>query len=191
MSVRLVDVTSLDASRAMGSRSRRHGALPVGSAGAGMTRTIRDILAEGMRRERLGLIRPLWHDWDEDGREEVRRRADHLMRILSDAGVQLVQTGEPAPAATPTGPTIVANQVYGAPDTMREIRVEERGFSIVAVKGAETTVEQTFTLNDAMVNAGLVLAGDPAAKSIKDLGKQLAATAEIYRLNAAGSGGGK
>ncbi|ESY89041.1 hypothetical protein X739_00665 [Mesorhizobium sp. LNHC220B00] len=157
-----------------------------------MTRPIRDILAEGMRRERLGLVRPLWQDWDEDGREEVRRRADHLLRILSDAGVQLVQTGVPAPAGTPTGPTIVANQVYGAPDTMREVRIAERGFSIVAVKGGDATVEQTFTLNDAMVNAGLVLAGDPAAKSIKDLGKQLAAAAEIYRLDAvAGSGGGK
>ncbi|MER8762864.1 hypothetical protein [Mesorhizobium sp. M0968] len=156
-----------------------------------MMRPIRDILAEGMRRERLGLIRPLWQDWDEDSREEVRRRADHLIRILSDAGVQLVQMGEPAPIAVRTGPTIVANQVYNAPDTMREVRVEERGFSIVAVKGDDATVEQTFTLNDVMLNAGLVLAGDPAAKTIKDLGKQLAAACEVYRLNAAGMGGGK
>ncbi|MES0168217.1 hypothetical protein NKJ87_19880 [Mesorhizobium sp. M0027] len=156
-----------------------------------MMRPIRDILAEGIRRERLGLIRPLWQDSDEDSREEVRRRADHLLRILSDAGVQLVQLGEPAPIAVPAGPTIAANQVYNAPDTMREVRVEERGFSIVAVKGGGATVEQTFTLNDVMLNAGLVLAGDPAAKTIKDLGKQLAAACEVYRLNAAGMGGGK
>lgn len=159
-----------------------------------MKREVRDILAECMRRERYGLIRPLWADLagvDDEGAEEVRRRADHLLRILSDAGVQLVQTGLPPPVSTPTGPTIIANQVFNAPDIMREIRVDAGKFSIVAVKGGETTVEQTFTLTEAMLNAGLVLAGDPAAKTIKDLGKQLAAAAEIYRLNAAGMGGGK
>jgi hypothetical protein len=154
-------------------------------------RDVRDILAEAMRRERYGLIRPLWADADEDLREEVRRRADHLIRILSDAGVQLVQGGEPAPVTTPTSSTIVANQVFNAPDTMREVRIAERGFSIVTVKAGETTVEQAFTLNEVMLNAGLVLADDPAAKTIKGLGRQLAAVTEIYRFNAAGMGGGK
>lgn len=156
-----------------------------------MTRETRDIVAECMRRERYGLIRPLWADADDDAREEVRRRADHLIRILADYGVRFDQVGEPTPLATPTSPIIVANQVVNAPDTMREVRVEERGFSIVAIKGGDTTVEQTFTLNEVMLNAGLVLAGDPAAKAIKDLGRQLAAATEIYRLNAAGMGGGK
>ena len=154
-------------------------------------REVRDIVAECMRRERYGLIRPLWADADDDSREEVRRRADHLIRILADYGVRFDQVGEPTPISTPTSPTIVANQVFNAPDTMREVRVEERGFSIVSIKAGDTTVEQTFTLNDVMVNAGLVLAGDPAAKTTKDLGKQLAAAVEIYRLNAAGMGGGK
>lgn len=153
-------------------------------------REIRDVLAECIRRERYGLIRPLWADADDDAREEVRRRADHLIRILSDYGVDLVQR-DVSPPATPTSQTIVANQVYGAPDTVREIRVGDRGFEIVAVKAGAATIEQSFTLNDAMLNCGLVLAGDPAAKTIKDLGRQLAATAEIYRLNAAGAGGGK
>ncbi|TPJ57034.1 MULTISPECIES: hypothetical protein [unclassified Mesorhizobium] len=154
-------------------------------------RAVRDILAEGMRRERLGLVRPLWHDWDDDSRDEVRRRADHLIRILSDAGVHLVQTGAPIPVAQPTSPTIVANQIYAQPDTMREVRAEAGKFSVVAVQGGVDTVEQTFSLNDVMLNAGLVLTGDPAAKTIKDLGKQLAAATEIYRLNAATVGGGK
>lgn len=154
-------------------------------------RAVRDILAEAMRRERYGLIRPLWPDADEDLREEVRRRADHLIRILADAGVHLVQAGELSPVTTPTSPTIVANQVVNAPDTMREIRVAERGFSIVTVKAGEVAVEQTFTLNEVMLNAGLVLADDPAAKTIKGLGRQLAAVTEIYRLNAASLGGGK
>ncbi|MGX9145908.1 hypothetical protein [Mesorhizobium sp. 128a] len=156
-----------------------------------MTREVRDILAECMRRERYGLIRPLWAHADDDSREEVRRRADHLIRILADYGVRFDQVGEPTPAATPTSATIVANQVFNAPDTTREVCIAERGFSIVTVKADETTVEQTFTLNEAMLNAALVLCGDPAAKTIKDLGKQLAAAAEIYRLNAAGMGGGK
>ncbi|TIX57370.1 MAG: hypothetical protein E5V25_27480, partial [Mesorhizobium sp.] len=80
-------------------------------------REIRDVLAECMRRERYGLIRPLWADADDDSREEVRRRADHLIRILADYGLQMVRTGEPAPAETPTGPTIIANQVYAQPET--------------------------------------------------------------------------
>jgi hypothetical protein len=154
-------------------------------------REIRDILAECLRRERYGLIRPLWADVDHDAREEVRRRADHLIRILADYGVRFDQVGEPTPIATPTSTTIIANQVVGAPDTMREVRVEKRGFSIVAVKAGDTAVEQTFTLNEVMLNAGLVLADDPAAKTIKGLGKQLAAACEVYRLNAAGLGGGK
>ncbi|TJV03557.1 MAG: hypothetical protein E5Y35_26490, partial [Mesorhizobium sp.] len=56
-----------------------------------MSRPVRDIVAECLRRERYGLIRPLWADADDDSREEVRRRADHLIRLLSDYGVDLVQ----------------------------------------------------------------------------------------------------
>ncbi|TIN36823.1 MAG: hypothetical protein E5Y10_22095 [Mesorhizobium sp.] len=156
-----------------------------------MTRPVRDIVAECIRRERYGLIRPLWADADDDSREEVRRRADHLIRLLADYGVQMLRTGEPAPAETPTGPAIVANQVYAQPDTMREVRVDVGKFSIVTVKAGDATAEQSFTLNEVMLNAGLVLADDPAAKTIKGLGRQLAAATEIYRLNAAGMGGGK
>jgi len=157
-------------------------------------RPIRDTLAECLRRERYGLIRPLWADlvgFDDDTAEEVRRRADHLMRLLSDYGVQLVQTGEPAPIATPTSPTIIANAVFGAHGVERSVCVADVGFSIVATKDGQSTVEQTFTLNEVMLNAGLVLADDPAAKTIKGLGRQLAAATEVYRLNAAGMGGGK
>lgn len=156
-----------------------------------MTRPVRDIVAECLRRERYGLIRPLWAEADDDGREEVRRRADHLIRIISDYGVDLVSRGDVEPPAPPTSQTIIANQVVGAPDTMREVRAVNGKFAIVTVKGGVSTVEQTFTLNEVMLNCGVVLAGDPAAKAIKDLGRQLAGAAEIYRLNAAGLGGGK
>jgi len=156
-----------------------------------MSRPVRDILAECIRRERYGLIRPLWAGADEEAREEVRRRADHLIRLLSDYGVDLVSRGDVAPPLAPTSQTIVANQVVGQPDTMREVRAVDGKFAIVAVKGGIATVEQSFTLNESMLNEGLVLAGDPAAKTIKDLGRQLAATAAIYRLHASGLGGGK
>ncbi|TGT72931.1 hypothetical protein EN802_13715 [bacterium M00.F.Ca.ET.159.01.1.1] len=157
-----------------------------------MTREIRDVLAECLRRERYGLIRPLWADADDDAREEVRRRADHLTRLLSDYGVELVRPADKEPPAPPTSETIIANQVYNQPDTMREVIAGADGkFEIVAVKANVGTVEQTFTLNEVMLNAGLVLADDPAAKTIKGLGRQLAAAVEIYRLNAAGLGGGK
>ncbi|TJV51132.1 MAG: hypothetical protein E5Y01_16215 [Mesorhizobium sp.] len=156
-----------------------------------MSREIRDILAECMRRERYGLIRPLWADADDDSREEVRRRADHLMRLLSDYGVDLVRRVDVDPSPAPTSRTILANQVYGQPDTMREVRAAEGGFAIVAVKAGVPATEQSFTLNEVMLNADLVLSDDPAAKTIKGLGRQLAAATEIYRLNAAGLGGGK
>lgn len=155
-----------------------------------MSRPVRDIVGECLRRERYGLIRPLWDDADDDAREEVRRRADHLIRLLSDYGVDLVQR-DVTPRAPPTSQTISANQIVGQPDTMREVRAIDGKFAIVAVKAGSETVEQAFTLNEAMLNEALVLAGDPAAKTIKDLGRQLAATAAIYRLNAAGIGGGK
>jgi hypothetical protein len=156
-----------------------------------MSRSVRDILAECHRREVLGASAPPWHSMDEDAREEVRRRADHLIRLLSDYGVDLVQRGDVEPPASPTSQTIIANQVVGAPDTMREVRAVDGKFAIVAVKAGADTVEQVFTLNDVMLNEGLVLSGDPAAKKIPDLGRQLAAVAAIYRLNAAGLGGGK
>ncbi|RUV17865.1 hypothetical protein, partial [Mesorhizobium sp. M1A.F.Ca.IN.022.04.1.1] len=152
-----------------------------------MSRPVRDIVGECLRRERYGLIHPLWAQFDEDAREEVRRRADHLIRLLSDYGVDLVQRNV-VPPAPPTSQTIIVNQVVGQPDTMREVRAVDGKFAIVAVKAGAPTVEQTFSLNEAMLNEGLVLAGDPAAKTIKDLGRQLAATAAIYRLNAAGLG---
>ncbi|WP_189599049.1 hypothetical protein, partial [Mesorhizobium sp. M4B.F.Ca.ET.190.01.1.1] len=96
---------------------------------------------------------------NDDSREEVRRRADHLIRLLSDYGVDLVRRGDVEPPSAPTSQTILANQVYAQPDTMREVRTEQGGFSVVAVKGGQSTVEQTFTLTDVMLNAGLVLAG--------------------------------
>ena len=40
-----------------------------------------------MRRERLGLIRPLWEDFAEDQKGDWLNRADHLIRTCRELGV--------------------------------------------------------------------------------------------------------
>ncbi|TGU68371.1 hypothetical protein EN829_066555, partial [Mesorhizobium sp. M00.F.Ca.ET.186.01.1.1] len=73
-------------------------------------------MAECLRRETLGAAASPWAAMDDDSREEVRRRADHLIRLLSDYGVDLVRRGDVEPPSAPTSQTILANQVYAQPD---------------------------------------------------------------------------
>lgn len=40
-----------------------------------------------MRRERLGLMRPLWADWPEADKADWLTRADHLLRLFTELGV--------------------------------------------------------------------------------------------------------
>ena len=61
-------------------------------------------------------------------------------------------------------------------------------WELVTVEDGKETVEQSFTMQSASINGGLVLTGDPAAKSIPGLGSQLAAALEVYRLNGASMG---
>ncbi len=158
-----------------------------------MTRAVRDILAECMRRERLGGVLPLWQDWqtfaDEDC-EQVRLRADHLIRLLATFGVELVQTGEPRATTRPDSDIIMRCALVGDLATERVIRREADDlWTLATVKAGQSTDEQSFSLTVAMINAGQVLTDDPAAKSIPGLGRRLAAVAEIYRLCAQATGG--
>lgn len=50
-------------------------------------RALNDRIAEAMRRERLGLIRPLWEDWPEDQKADWLSRAHHLIRNCRELGV--------------------------------------------------------------------------------------------------------
>lgn len=50
-------------------------------------RALNDRIAEAMRRERLGLIRPLWADWSEEDKADWLSRADHLIRNFRELGV--------------------------------------------------------------------------------------------------------
>jgi hypothetical protein len=151
-------------------------------------RAIRDILAECLRRERLGLIRPLWADWsrvDDASCEQVRLRADHLIRLLADLGVELVQTGEPKAVERPDSAIVMRCPLAGNAATERMIRCASDRWEIATITAGVETVEQSFTLTEAMLNAGLVLSDDPEARTIPALGRRLAAVTEIYRLNAA------
>lgn len=50
-------------------------------------RALNDRIAEAMRRERLGLIRPLWADWAEEDKADWLRRADHMLMLFKELGV--------------------------------------------------------------------------------------------------------
>lgn len=52
-------------------------------------RTLDDRIAEAMRRERLGLVRPLWADWPERDKGEWLSRAAHLKRLFVELGIQI------------------------------------------------------------------------------------------------------
>lgn len=152
-------------------------------------RPIRDILAEMMRRERLGLIRPLWQEWThfaDDECEHVRRRADHLIRLLEGEGVRLVRAGDGEHVPAPTSPIIYQYGMVGRQVTRIIRKGREDLWDVVAVEDAsgKETVEQSFTVEQALLNGGLVLTGHPDARTIPGLGTQLAALNEIYRVNA-------
>jgi hypothetical protein len=150
-------------------------------------RPIRDILAEAMRRERLGLIRPLWADWKAFGDTEceyVRKRADHLMRILAEFGVQLVQTGEPRLIGAPS-PEIYRYWIEGN-KAQRVIRQLPDGqWDMLIDEGGSETLEYRFTIAELFIAGGLVLTGaDAQAKAVPGLGRKLAALSEICRVTA-------
>jgi len=50
-------------------------------------RPLNDRVAEAMRRERLGLMRPLWEDFADDAKADWLRRADHLIRNFHELGI--------------------------------------------------------------------------------------------------------
>ncbi|TGP28228.1 hypothetical protein EN875_032235 [Mesorhizobium sp. M2D.F.Ca.ET.232.01.1.1] len=152
-----------------------------------MSRPVRDILAECMRRERVGLVRPLWHDFvatNDEACEQVRLRADHLTRLLASYGLTIVQTEDARAPETP--PDTIYRCALEDGTAERVIRRAGDGWEVVKVAGGVETVEQSFMLDRAAINAGLVLTDAPEAKSISGLGRQLAALVEIFRVHAQG-----
>lgn len=149
-------------------------------------RPIRDILAEMMRRERLGLMRPLWNDASDEQKEPIRQRADHMLRLLASEGLAVVRVGDgEAAVPPPSSPVIWRFKLVGRNAERLVRRAASNLWEIVTIEDGKETVEQSFSLQQASLNSGLVLIGDPAAKSIPGLGSRLAAVLEIYRLDAA------
>ena len=150
-----------------------------------MIRPMRDVLAEAMRRERLGLTRPLWSDNDESTKDEWRRRADHVIRVIKDLA------GAAADADLVTAPTskiLVSNQIVGNPGKERAVVDEDDGFSIVMIdrKSGEQTVEQSSNMQEAILLCSLVLSGDPEALKKKGLGRCLAGAITKLWMSARG-----
>jgi hypothetical protein len=147
-----------------------------------MTRPLRDILAEAMRRERLGFSPPAWADAGEDMKEEWRRRADRLLRIAEQ-----IAEGPLPPLKAPADGVIVSTQLPDDPGKERAVRRADGAWEVVLVdrKTGEVSVEQTFTLTDVHLLGGDVQAGRPEVAKRKGLGRLLAAALDIYRLDAA------
>lgn len=151
-------------------------------------RPIRDILAEVLRRERLGLMRPLWQEWQQFADEEcelVRQRADHVIRLLDELGVTLVRTGDALPPAPPPQSPVIWRYSLTESETVRLVRKGPGDqWEIVKLAGGEEKVELAFSLASLSVEAGMVLRADPEALKLKGLMTRLAAGLEIFRVEA-------
>lgn len=151
-----------------------------------MPREVRDLLAESMRRAALNPGLLPFDRIGEDGREEWRRRADHVMRLLEGHGAEIVVSGAPRPAVEPASGAIVSHKIIGQ-NAERSVRVEADGrISIVTTEGETATVEQTFTLAESALLAGMVLSNDAEAAKRQGLGRLLAAALEAYQRHAVG-----
>jgi hypothetical protein len=149
-------------------------------------RPIRDILAECMRIERLGRHITPWRDvvrvYPETA-EIKRREADQLARLLALEGLAIVRVGEATPPPPPPETRTIYRYWLTGNKAERIIRKAAGDrWEIVTVAAGVETVESSFTIQEALLNGGLVLTDDPRAKSITGLGRQLSALNEIYRL---------
>jgi len=152
-------------------------------------RPTRDILAEMMRRERLGLVRPLWPEWSsidgDGGPEQWRMRADHLMRLLATAGVALARSGEAEPALPPpTSPVFWRFPMDGG-KAERLLRTSGSGIEVVRRADGSEAVQISFTLHDVHNAANALLQGDRETAKRPGILTMLSAALEAYRLDVA------
>ena len=150
-------------------------------------RAHRDLLAEAMRREALISTVAGWEDAGESGKEEWRRRADHVIRLLQDlAGTFRIATQilEEQPMAG----ILTGFEIVGSAGLERFVREDERGqkWSIVKRdrKTNEEMVEQTFTRFEIADVVTQVMSGDPRVQKRQAVGRLLAAAVNIYMLHA-------
>lgn len=151
-----------------------------------MSRPARDILAECIRLERLGIIHPLWADWFEEGREPVRMRADHIIRLLSDRGIELVHTGEPRHVERPDSPVFWRFKIDGQ-NAERLVRTAADGIEIVKIGGDKQSIQLTFPIGEAYDLANRGLCGDRELTKEPGVITKLSAALEAHRVNAVGA----
>lgn len=151
-------------------------------------RPIRDVLAEMMRRERVGLMRPFWADWcrfDESGPEQWRLRADHLIRLLATEGCTIGKTGDGAlPSPAPTSPVFWRYHMDGN-KSERVLRMAGDKIEVIRVVDGAETVQMTFGVGEAHNAAGALLLGDVETAKRQGILTMLSAVLEAYRLNVA------
>lgn len=151
-------------------------------------RPTRDVLAEMMRRERLGLMRPFWADWcrfDDSGPEQWRLRADHLIRLLAREGYTITKTGD-ATDLTPTqaSPVFWRYWMHGN-QSERILRTAGDKIEVIrAVDGTET-VQMTFGIGEAHDATAALLLGDREMAKRQGILTMLSAALEAYRLDVA------
>ncbi len=152
-------------------------------------RPIRDVLAEMMRRERLGLIRPFWAAWcdfdNEGGPEQWRLRADHLIRLLASEGLTVTRAGDAAaPVPAPTA-EVFWRYLMDGDQAERQLKATDRGIDIIRSADGKETVQLSFTLNEAHNAAGALLLGDKETAKRQGILTMLSAALEAYRLDVA------
>lgn len=152
-------------------------------------RPIRDVLAEMMRRERVGLMRPFWADWcrfdNEGGPEQWRLRADHLIRLLASEGCKITKTGDSAPhPPSPTSPVFWRYWMDGN-KSERVLRVVGDKIEVVRVVDGAEMVQMTFGVGEAHNAAGALLLGDRETAQRQGILTMLSAALEAYRLDVA------
>lgn len=152
-------------------------------------RPIRDILAECMRRERLGAVHLTWERMkaiNDAECEFIRKRADHLIRLLNSYGVSLVANGSPADRAAPSS-EIYRCHMLGR-NTDRAIRQGDKvdNWQLVTIDGDTEKTVMTLTQADMLALGGRVLMGDADVTKVTGLATALAICSEVYRVHAGG-----
>jgi len=142
-----------------------------------------------MRRERLGLTRPLWSDWcrfdNEGGPEQWRLRADHLIRLLATEGMTVSRAGEASvPIPAPTSPVFWRYHMDGN-KSERMLRMAGDKIEVIRVVDGVETVQMTFAIGEAHDAAGALLLGDKETAKRQGIFTMLSAALEAYRLDVA------
>lgn len=151
-----------------------------------MNRLLDDIVAECLwRLPGITFMRRPWEVEKEISPltcEQKLIEARSLIRLLESMGVKLECAATDARSAPRTTSDTIWRYRLSTGTAERLVRRSGEGFEIVFIEGGEERVEHSFDIATAHIHAGMVLMGDPEAKKIANLGKELSAALEAYRV---------